>query len=165
MGILIYTTPRIFVRRSAQQRLQGLSLFKIRHKASSTGNISYSRLLKEEEKPTSTALKTSAPWLGWKSFAPRTVIKSYARAQEKRPYTTQVCSAVIIWCGGDLLAQWIGEEDYDGWRTLRNITIGCIIAIPGYKWCESCTGRRSNLLLTCYQVHVSRPIFQLFIQI
>lgn len=136
MGILVCTAPRIFVRRSAQQRPQGFSLTKLRNKGSSTENITYSRLLKEEERPTSTALKSSSPWLAWKRFSPHTVIKSYARAQEKRPYATQVCSAVTIWCCGDLLAQWIGDEDYNGLRTLRNIAIGCIVAIPSYKWCE-----------------------------
>ncbi|KAK6379242.1 hypothetical protein LTS17_006160 [Exophiala oligosperma] len=52
----------------------------------------------------------------------------------KRPYTVQVCTTLITYLCGDMAAQEIGGEAYDGNRTLRMLTIGAIASIPGYKW-------------------------------
>lgn len=60
--------------------------------------------------------------------------KWFHRTQEKRPYTVQICTVLATYLSGDLLAQDIGGEPYDPWRTLRMLTIGAIAAIPGYKW-------------------------------
>jgi hypothetical protein len=54
--------------------------------------------------------------------------------QVKRPLTVQLCTSLITYLCGDLLAQRIGGEKYDGRRTLRMLTIGAISSIPGYKW-------------------------------
>jgi hypothetical protein len=58
----------------------------------------------------------------------------FHRSQTKRPYTVQVCTTLITYLCGDLLAQDIGGEAYDPQRTLRMLTIGAIASIPGYKW-------------------------------
>lgn len=80
--------------------------------------------------------------------------RSYARFQEKRPYTTQLCSSVVIYLFGDLTAQYLfppekenvrrdagvekGEEGavggYDPWRTMRHLTVGIGSSIPTYNW-------------------------------
>ncbi|KAK5464528.1 hypothetical protein LTS15_001090 [Exophiala xenobiotica] len=52
----------------------------------------------------------------------------------KRPYTVQVCTTLITYLCGDMAAQEIGGERYDGVRTLRMLTIGALASIPGYKW-------------------------------
>ena len=61
----------------------------------------------------------------------------FHRTQTKRPYTVQLCMTLTTYLCGDLLAQDIGGELYDPWRTLRMLTIGAIAAIPGYNWYES----------------------------
>ncbi|KAJ5247443.1 hypothetical protein N7468_002426 [Penicillium chermesinum] len=81
----------------------------------------------------------------------------YARAQQARPYTTQLCSSVIIYLFGDLSAQMFFppeipvpaeegqqlepgqpqeymEGSYDPWRTLRHLCVGATSSIPSYKW-------------------------------
>lgn len=84
--------------------------------------------------------------------------RSYARAQDKHPYTTQVCSSIVVYLCGDLSAQLLfptettakvqhddslGHDDrerahsgrsYDPWRTLRHLTVGIGSSIPAYKW-------------------------------
>jgi hypothetical protein len=60
--------------------------------------------------------------------------KWFHRTQTKRPYTVQLCTTLTTYLCGDLLAQDIGGELYDPWRTARMLTIGAIAAIPGYKW-------------------------------
>lgn len=129
MGILYVASRILLLRRLAHQRSQIFSSAQKRYKASSTENVS-------SIQPTSITPKTSFSWSTWKYFPSRTIISSYAQAQEKRPYTTQIGSAVTIWASGDLLAQWIEGSEYDSWRTLRNIISGSIMAIPSYKWYE-----------------------------
>ncbi|KAL3468037.1 hypothetical protein BJX64DRAFT_246763 [Aspergillus heterothallicus] len=86
--------------------------------------------------------------------------RSYSRFQEQRPYTTQICSSVVIYLCGDLSAQFLfpekpsrgeqknteadakGQEDaiveegggYDPWRTMRHLTVGIGSSIPSYNW-------------------------------
>ncbi|KAL2844208.1 hypothetical protein BJX68DRAFT_149813 [Aspergillus pseudodeflectus] len=86
--------------------------------------------------------------------------RSYSRFQERRPYTTQVCSSIVIYLCGDLSAQFLfpeksssaqqkslasgekGQEDavveergeYDPWRTMRHLTVGIGSSIPSYNW-------------------------------
>ncbi|PYI11860.1 integral membrane protein, Mpv17/PMP22 family [Aspergillus sclerotiicarbonarius CBS 121057] len=85
------------------------------------------------------------------------VAGAYSRVQDRRPYTTQVVSTIIVYLCGDLGAQLLfppdktpvsegqgqGEKDgekqtggggYDPWRTLRHLTVGVGSAIPTYKW-------------------------------
>jgi len=58
----------------------------------------------------------------------------FHRTQRKRPYTVQVCSSLTVYLCGDLLAQDMGGEQYDPYRTLRMLTIGAVASIPGYRW-------------------------------
>lgn len=60
----------------------------------------------------------------------------FHRTQTKRPLTVQLCTSSIVYLCGDLLAQDIGGEPYDGQRTLRMLTIGAVASIPGYRWYE-----------------------------
>lgn len=58
----------------------------------------------------------------------------YDRRQTRNPYVTQLLSSLLVYFIGDQLAQGAGGEAYDGKRTLRHLTIGAIISLPGYKW-------------------------------
>ncbi|KAJ5961202.1 uncharacterized protein N7479_008352 [Penicillium vulpinum] len=84
----------------------------------------------------------------------------YARAQDRKPYTTQFWSSIVIYlCGdlsaqlffpsevpapaksdsedGDVFAQGDGETvsaGYDPLRTLRHLCVGAGSSIPSYKW-------------------------------
>jgi protein Mpv17 len=89
--------------------------------------------------------------------------RAYGRVQQRRPYTTQVVSALVVYFVGDLVAQEIsiekrqgeataastvGSEDdvrrgwrvvewaegRDWWRTGRALLIGGAAAVPGYRW-------------------------------
>jgi hypothetical protein len=58
----------------------------------------------------------------------------YDRRQKRNPYVTQLLSSLLVYFIGDQLAQGAGREAYDGKRTMRHLTIGAIISLPGYKW-------------------------------
>ncbi len=96
-----------------------------------------------------------APLPLWQRLGPLTTLAdSYGRAQRRRPYVTQLCSALVIALCADLSVQrmnagaakgtdGVGGEDgqeaqvgaaYDPKRTVRSLVIGAISAIPGYKW-------------------------------
>ncbi|KAF1843885.1 uncharacterized protein K460DRAFT_287394 [Cucurbitaria berberidis CBS 394.84] len=84
--------------------------------------------------------------------------RAYGRVQQRKPYTTQLVSSLVIYFVGDLVAQSItpqpvdgvGEkqevdEDEKGWvqkwsddrdwaRTGRALVIGGLSSIPSYKW-------------------------------
>ncbi|KAK2477025.1 hypothetical protein H9L39_12249 [Fusarium oxysporum f. sp. albedinis] len=78
---------------------------------------------------------TVAPLPLWQRLGPlTTAVQAYARAQNKSPYKTQVATAVVIYIAGDLSAQYVSGNEYDPVRTLRNAVIGCVAAIPNYKW-------------------------------
>lgn len=84
----------------------------------------------------------------------------YARAQDRKPYTTQFWSSIVIYLCGDLSAQMlfpsevpapaksdaedgdtagVGEGEtvsagYDPLRTLRSLCVGAASSIPTYHW-------------------------------
>jgi protein Mpv17 len=58
----------------------------------------------------------------------------FHKTQGRRPLTVQLCTTLVTYLCGDLLAQDIGGEPYDASRTLRMLTIGSLASIPGYKW-------------------------------
>lgn len=64
--------------------------------------------------------------------------RTYSRIQQRRPYTTQLCSSVVIYLCGDLSAQlWFPsspESGYDPWRTAKHLTVGAGASIPSYSW-------------------------------
>ena len=73
--------------------------------------------------------------LFWRRLGPvKEALQSYGRVQKKRPYATQVTTAIVIYLCGDLSAQYIGGEAYDSKRTARNVIIGAVCSIPAYKW-------------------------------
>lgn len=83
----------------------------------------------------------------------------YSRAQQRRPYVTQLCSSVVVYLCGDLSAQlWFPSEPakskdkeegkgertddggsgggsaYDPYRTMRHLAVGIGSSIPSYNW-------------------------------
>lgn len=71
----------------------------------------------------------------WERLGPLTrIAQAYGRAQRKRPYVTQMCSALVIYFCADISAQRIRGKDYEPQRTGRSLIIGAISAIPSYKW-------------------------------
>jgi hypothetical protein len=79
---------------------------------------------------------TVAPLPLWERLGPLTsVIQAYARSQQRRPYSTQFFTALLIYFLGDMSAQFIaGDEEYDPRRTGRSLAIGGVSAIPSYLW-------------------------------
>lgn len=85
-----------------------------------------------------------------------TPFRAYGRAQQRRPYVTQLLSSLVIYFLGDLSAQRIsggaktsdanteqtseeGAENTGGWtydpaRTARALLIGGLSSIPSYRW-------------------------------
>ncbi len=133
MGVLTCAIPRASWRRATIRHHQVLC------------SVGKRNILTDVERSVSTpskeGIQTSTsdvgfPWRVWNRLRPPyKIVKAYGKAQEKRPYMTQVGSLVTIWCCGDILAQSLEDEDYDLWRTLRHMSIGCIVSIPSYKWC------------------------------
>ncbi|CAK7212994.1 hypothetical protein SBRCBS47491_001652 [Sporothrix bragantina] len=72
----------------------------------------------------------------WQRLGPLTwAADSYGRAQRRRPYVTQLLSALVIAFCADMSVQRMNRgEPYDPKRTVRSLIIGAISAIPGYKW-------------------------------
>lgn len=58
----------------------------------------------------------------------------FSRMQRRRPKTTTLVTSLTSYLLGDLLAQEMGGERYDGGRTLRMLLVGGLASIPGYKW-------------------------------
>jgi hypothetical protein len=58
----------------------------------------------------------------------------FSRMQRRRPLTTTLATSLTTYLAGDLVAQEMGGEQYDGVRTLRMLTVGGLASIPGYKW-------------------------------
>ena len=109
----------------------------------------------------SKTIPTPTTWL-WLEPVARP-LRAYGRVQQRRPYTTQFVSALVIYLVGDLVAQGIGGEEKKsagkdgdgrveeegegevGWaqawverrdwgRTARALFIGGLAAVPGYRW-------------------------------
>jgi len=78
---------------------------------------------------------TISPLPLWQRLGPLTVaFRAYGRSQRNRPYTTQVCSSIVIYFLGDFGAQSMADNDYDPMRALRSVIIGAISSIPSYRW-------------------------------
>ncbi|KAI1801074.1 hypothetical protein F4811DRAFT_535981 [Daldinia bambusicola] len=73
------------------------------------------------------------PW--WQRLGPLTRAgEAYGRAQRKRPWATQVVSALVIYLAADISAQRIGGKEYVPERTARNMVIGGVAAVPNFLW-------------------------------
>ncbi|OTA78794.1 hypothetical protein M434DRAFT_402189 [Hypoxylon sp. CO27-5] len=71
----------------------------------------------------------------WQRLGPLTWAgQAYARAQRNRPYATQVASALVIYLAADVSAQRIGGKEYVPERTVRNLIIGAVSAVPNFLW-------------------------------
>jgi hypothetical protein len=57
-----------------------------------------------------------------------------SRMQRVRPLTTTLSTSLTTYFCGDILAQEIGGEPFDGYRTIRMLAIGTLASIPGYRW-------------------------------
>lgn len=91
----------------------------------------------------------------WRRLGPFTVAAdAYAASQKKRPYVTQVASALVIYLCADVSAQNISGSDYDPARTARTLLIGAVAAIPQYKWYAS-----RKMIITESETNQSRFIF------
>lgn len=82
---------------------------------------------------------TVPPLPFWQRLGPLTSLaRAYSRAQKRRPWLTQFCTALVIYMLGDLSAQYInvGDDAFepDLSRTGRSLVIGGISAIPSYLW-------------------------------
>lgn len=73
-------------------------------------------------------------WFVSRPRPPNSLSDEQHRKQTNRPLTVQLCTTLVTYLAGDLLAQEIGGEQYSPERTLRMLTIGSIASIPGYRW-------------------------------
>ena len=130
MSVLTLKACRLALRRAGHTKQQ---LLKQRHKSSTAPpSNSSSPIVEGRTVPTP---NTVPPLPLWQRLGPlSTVFTAFGRSQRLRPYTTQLCSSLIIYLCGDLAAQNIGDEVYNPWRTVRNMIIGGICSIPSYKW-------------------------------
>ncbi|ORY65122.1 uncharacterized protein BCR38DRAFT_368127 [Pseudomassariella vexata] len=104
-----------------------------RFQSSQTGSSPNSKTAKTED-PIPVP-STVAPLPFWQRLGPLTrTAEAYARAQRKRPYVTQVASALVIYLGADISAQRMSGKDYDIKRTARSLAVGAFAAIPNYTW-------------------------------
>lgn len=124
---------RTFARRTGHCQQKVLSPVAKRQKSSAVEKSTV-QVTKEEGKPIARPDTVALPPL-WQRLGPLSNgFNAYVQAQQKRPYATQVASSLVIYLCGDLSAQKLGGEAYNPWRTLRNMTIGCISSIPSYRW-------------------------------
>ena len=138
MTVIIHRVGRIATRRSFQRQHQVFSPASKRQKSRAVEkgakDVNAQSSVEEAKTIPRPDIVPSVPlWqrLGLLSKA----FKAYGKAQRENPYTTQVCSSLVIYFCGDLSAQNIGGEKYDLLRTGRNMVIGGICSIPAYKWC------------------------------
>lgn len=74
----------------------------------------------------------------WERLGPLTqFFRWYGKSNTQRPYLTQFLSSLVIFCTGDLAAQYFGGEEYDYKRTLRILAISAGSSIIIFKWLVS----------------------------
>ncbi|MCJ1386883.1 hypothetical protein MMC17_010011 [Xylographa soralifera] len=133
MGVITFQAGRIALQRAAHGKHLLASVTKARQKSTTTSNRN-GNATTDEVKTIPMPNTVSALPL-WQRLGPLSLgFNAYARAQRKKPYITQFGTSLVIYFCGDLAAQNIGHEEYNIWRTVRNITIGGICSIPSYRW-------------------------------
>ena len=137
MAVILYSSVRLVLRRSAQRHQQLLSPSK-RQKSTAVdkpvGRSPTAGASTREGSSVATSAEVSTRPL-WERFGPLSnVFSGYARAQKGRPWATQLGTSLVVYLCGDLSAQYIDGEGYDSFRTLRHLTIGGLMAIPAYSW-------------------------------
>lgn len=71
----------------------------------------------------------------WEQLGPLAhFFRWYGKSNTQRPYLTQFLSSLVIFCTGDLAAQYFGGEEYDYKRTLRILVISAGSSIVIFKW-------------------------------
>ena len=159
MNILTLKAGRLTLRRAGQTKQLLLKPAKQRHKSTTTPTGNGGCPL--EDVKTVPTPNVIPPLPLWQRLGPlSTVFTAYGKAQRSRPYMTQLCSSLVIYFCADLAAQNIGDEGYNPWRTVRNMIIGGICAVPSYKW-YIYRLKEPLLPLSPSQVHLSRALFQL----
>ena len=144
MSVFTCTAGRFTLRRAAQRKQQSVSSLRKRPKSSAVekpiepvGDASSGRTIPTPD----TILQQPL----WQRLGPVSkVFNAYGRAQKQRTYATQFCTSVVIYFCGDLSAQTIGGEDYNPWRTVRNVVIGGLSSVPSYNWYDSCRSLSSS---------------------
>ncbi|KAI0899553.1 hypothetical protein F4806DRAFT_492546 [Annulohypoxylon nitens] len=81
------------------------------------------------------AAASAQPVSIWLRLGPLTRAgQAYARSQRNRPWATQIGSALAIYFAADISAQRISGKEYVPERTLRNMAIGAVSAVPCFLW-------------------------------
>ncbi|KAI1142025.1 hypothetical protein F5Y05DRAFT_212690 [Hypoxylon sp. FL0543] len=141
------STPTIFrsvLRRQLEQlRVSRLPRSAPRRFQSSSSGPKPSKVVAEAAKPKPPPVENAVP-VGstpvppvslWLRLGPLTRAgQAYARAQRRRPYVTQIASALVIYLAADVSAQRIGGKEYVPERTVRNLIIGAVAAVPNFLW-------------------------------
>ena len=134
-----------FLQSRLRQRLptlrQGLRQRRCNSELASKSERAKATTSETSQKVSQTAEKsqpTPAPSSIWRRLEPLTsAFDAFARSQKRRPYTTQIISAMVIFTCADVSAQNIAHSEYDPVRTARAILTGGVAAIPQYRWCVS----------------------------
>ncbi|MCJ1388846.1 Dihydroorotate dehydrogenase (quinone), mitochondrial [Xylographa bjoerkii] len=154
MAVLTFQAGRIALRRAAHGKHQLLSAAKARQKSSATPTVNANSTT-DDAKTIPTPDTVSALPL-WQRLGPlSTGFNTYAKAQRKRPYVTQFCTSLVIYFCGDLAAQKIGKEEYNPWRTVRNIIIG----VARFIYLGVSFNYRSKALSLATKVVVNQIVF------
>ncbi|KAI1101847.1 hypothetical protein F4804DRAFT_314851 [Jackrogersella minutella] len=99
----------------------------------------------------------------WHRLGPLTRAgQAYARSQQKRPWTTQVVSALAIYLAADLSAQGIGGKEYVPELTVRNMAIGAVAAVPSFLWFVWLSRNfnyASHTVSICVKILVNQSVF------
>lgn len=102
------------------------------------GKSAQGKRLIESEDPSKTIVDVPIP-LWYHRLGPVTSFFGwFNRTQQRRPLTVQFFTSLTIYFFGDLFAQRLEGEDYDPRRTARNLVVGGVASLPGYKWYSSC---------------------------
>ena len=135
MAIILHGPVRLVLRRSAQRHQQ---LFSPTKRQKTTAADKPAERSSNDSKREGSFIARPAeisPRPIWERLGPLSEVwAGYARAQKKRPWTTQLGTSLVVYLCGDLTAQYIDGEEYNPFRTLRHLTIGGIISIPAYTW-------------------------------
>ncbi|KAA6414939.1 MAG: mpv17 pmp22 family [Lasallia pustulata] len=132
MSVFACTAGRLTLRRAARPQASSLT------KRSKSSAVEKTSLESAGDATTGRTIPTPDTILQqplWRRLGPVSkVFNAYGRAQKQRTYATQFCTSLVIYFCGDLSAQAIGGEDYNAWRTVRNVVIGGLCSIPSYNW-------------------------------
>ena len=106
----------------------------VRRQQSNTGKDGAKDTAKRSQEPDKESIDVPSP-LWYHRLGPVTDFMTwFSRQQAKQPLHVQFGTAVTTYLCGDMLAQYVGGEEFSPSRTLRMVIIGGVSAVPGYKW-------------------------------